>query len=115
MATTALIVDHGLQPRSATVTRAAAPRRFAGMCGRARCPVQVGAAGGRERRRAAPATRHWRSTTARWPVLLAQLDSQAETVLWGLAWFGARSIARPGAGAAGNFLASFYAACRELG
>jgi tRNA(Ile)-lysidine synthase len=94
--TTALIVDHGLQPGSAAV--AATAQRHAGQLGcvdaQVLC-VQVGAEGGPEaaarnaRYRALADARHDR------PVLLAHtLDDQAETVLLGLGrGSGARSMA----------------------
>jgi tRNA(Ile)-lysidine synthase len=123
--TTALIVDHGLQPGSAAV--AATAQRHAGQLGcvdaHILC-VQVGAGGGPEaaarsaRYRALADARHDR------PVLLAHtLDDQAETVLLGLGrGSGARSMAgmqpydwpwcRPLLGIRRE---TTHAACAELG
>jgi tRNA(Ile)-lysidine synthase len=94
--TTALIVDHGLQPGSAAVAAAAKQQAETLGCVEAHilC-VEVDGEGGPEasardaRYRALVEARHG------WPVLLAHtLDDQAETVLLGLGrGSGARSIA----------------------
>ena len=123
--TTALIVDHGLQPGSAAV--AATAQRQAEQLGCVEAQVfsvQVGVAGGPEgaarnaRYQALADACHGR------PVLLAHtLDDQAETVLLGLGrGSGARSIAgmrpfdppwcRP---LLGVRRATTHAACAELG
>lgn len=122
--TTALIVDHGLQPGSATVAETARIQAISLGCVDARvlC-VQVGAAGGREA--AARSARYSALEEHRdGPVLLAHtLDDQAETVLLGLGrGSGARSIAgmrpydppwcRPLLGVRRSVT---HAACRELG
>lgn len=94
--TTALIVDHGLQPESARVAATARDQALAlGCVGAQVLCVDVGAAGGPE---AAARTARYRALgEARRgaPVLLAHtLDDQAETVLLGLGrGSGARSIA----------------------
>ena len=94
--TTALIVDHGLQPGSAAVAETARRQALALGCADARVlPVDVGSDGGPEA--AARAARYVALDTARAgaPVLLAHtLDDQAETVLLGLGrGSGPRSIA----------------------
>ncbi|WP_144206557.1 tRNA lysidine(34) synthetase TilS [Mycobacterium tilburgii] len=125
--TTALIVDHGLQPESATVAYTARDQAIALGCVAAQViTVQVGPtgpAGGPEA--AARTARYAALRGARCgPVLLAHtLDDQAETVLLGLGrGSGARSIAgmcphdppwcRP---LLGVRRATTHAACRELG
>ncbi len=123
--TTALIVDHGLQPDSAAV--AATAQRQAEQVGcvdaQVLC-VQVGGEGGPEA--AARSARYRALSAARddRPVLLAHtLDDQAETVLLGLGrGSGARSIAgmrsydppwcRPLLGVRRE---TTHAACAELG
>ena len=122
--TTALIVDHGLQPESAAVAETARTHAIALGCVDAQviC-VRVGNDGGPEA--AARAARYAAlSTYRRGPVLLAHtLDDQAETVLLGLGrGSGARSIAgmrphdppwcRP---LLGVRRATTHAACGELG
>jgi tRNA(Ile)-lysidine synthase len=122
--TTALIVDHGLQPESAAVAETARDQAIALGCVDAQviC-VQVGNDGGPEA--AARAARYAALGAYRLgPVLLAHtLDDQAETVLLGLGrGSGARSIAgmrphdppwcRP---LLGVRRATTHAACRELG
>ncbi len=123
--TTALIVDHGLQPESAQVARTAREQALALGCVDAQvlC-VTVGTAGGPEA--AARAARYEVLGGARGdaPVLLAHtLDDQAETVLLGLGrGSGARSIAgmrphdppwlRP---LLGTRRGVTHAACDELG
>jgi tRNA(Ile)-lysidine synthase len=122
--TTALIVDHGLQPGSATVAETARTQAVALGCVDAQvlC-VNVGNNGGPEA--AARAARYSVLGAYRdGPVLLAHtLDDQAETVLLGLGrGSGARSIAgmrphdppwcRP---LLGVRRAVTHAACRELG
>jgi len=123
--TTALIVDHGLQPDSDLVAAAAAEQSRALGCVRAEVlRVQVGHGGGPE---AAARTARYRALDgARLgaPVLLGHtLDDQAETVLMGLGrGSGARSIAgmrpsdppwyRP---LLGHRRALTRAACAELG
>ncbi|AFM19429.1 tRNA(Ile)-lysidine synthetase [Mycolicibacterium chubuense NBB4] len=123
--TTALIVDHGLQPGSAAVAAAAREHALAVGCVAVQViRVQVGAEGGPE---AAARTARYRALEqARGgvPVLLAHtLDDQAETVLLGLGrGSGARSIAgmrpvdppwyRP---LLGVRRALTHAACGELG
>ncbi|OBJ47214.1 tRNA lysidine(34) synthetase TilS [Mycobacterium sp. 1423905.2] len=93
--TTALIVDHGLQPDSLAVAETAREQALRLGCVEAQVlPVQVGAAGGPEA--AARTARYAALKTARTgPVLLGHtLDDQAETVLLGLGrGSGARSIA----------------------
>lgn len=94
--TTALIVDHGLQPGSAQVAETARQQAVELGCAAALIlPVRVGTAGGPEA--AARSARYAALQTARGadPVLLAHtLDDQAETVLLGLGrGSGARSIA----------------------
>lgn len=94
--TTALIVDHGLQPDSAAVARAARAQalRLGCVAAQVLC-VDVGTAGGPEA--AARTARYTALDAARAgaPVLLGHtLDDQAETVLLGLGrGSGARSIA----------------------
>jgi len=94
--TTALIVDHGLQPDSAAVAATAREQALGLGCTDARViPVVVGAAGGPE---AAARTARYRALDLARdgaPVLLGHtLDDQAETVLLGLGrGSGARSIA----------------------
>lgn len=94
--TTALIVDHGLQPESAAVAEAARRQAEDLGCVQARVlRVQVGSQGGPE---AAARTARYRALDAargQAPVLLGHtLDDQAETVLLGLGrGSGARSIA----------------------
>lgn len=84
--TTALIVDHGLQPGSADVARTAREQAHdLGCVGAQVLAVQVGRDGGPEA--AARTARYAALDTARGgaPVLLAHtLDDQAETVLLGL-------------------------------
>ncbi len=99
--TSALIVDHGLQPGSAAVAETARRQAMDVGCVAAQIlRVRVGAAGGPEA--AARAARYAALQGARdgAPVLLAHtLDDQAETVLLGLGrGSGPRSIAgmRPG-------------------
>ncbi|MDN4521315.1 tRNA lysidine(34) synthetase TilS [Mycolicibacterium austroafricanum] len=94
--TTALIVDHGLQPGSARVAATARDQAMAlGCVGAQVLCVEVGVGGGPEA--AARAARYRALEEARRgaPVLLAHtLDDQAETVLLGLGrGSGARSIA----------------------
>lgn len=94
--TTALIVDHGLQPGSERVAAVAREQALGLGCAAARVlTVQVGADGGPEA--AARRARYAALEAARDgdPVLLAHtLDDQAETVLLGLGrGSGARSIA----------------------
>jgi tRNA(Ile)-lysidine synthase len=93
--TTALIVDHGLQPDSATIAENARAQAISLGCVQARVlRVKVGGAGGPEA--AARAVRYAALDSHRdGPVLLAHtLDDQAETVLLGLGrGSGARSIA----------------------
>ncbi|WP_299556545.1 tRNA lysidine(34) synthetase TilS [uncultured Mycolicibacterium sp.] len=94
--TTALIVDHRLQPDSAAVAEAARRHALSLGCVAAQViPVEVGDAGGPEA--AARAARYAALRDARGgaPVLLAHtLDDQAETVLLGLGrGSGARSLA----------------------
>ncbi|WP_313676020.1 tRNA lysidine(34) synthetase TilS [Mycolicibacterium sp.] len=94
--TTALIVDHALQPGSAEVAEAARRQAVEVGCVAARVlAVRVGAAGGPE---AAARTARYAaldSARATAPVLLAHtLDDQAETVLLGLGrGSGPRSLA----------------------
>lgn len=123
--TTALIVDHGLQPGSEAVAQTAKRQAMTLGCVAARVVrVQVGSAGGPEA--AARNARYAALDAARAgaPVLLAHtLDDQAETVLLGLGrGSGARSIAgmrpcdppwyRP---LLGVRRAATVAACAELG
>ena len=94
--TTALIVDHGLQPGSQAVAETARLQAYALGCVAAQgLRVEVGTDGGPEA--AARAARYGALESARSdaPVLLAHtLDDQAETVLLGLGrGSGARSIA----------------------
>jgi tRNA(Ile)-lysidine synthase len=94
--TTALIVDHGLQPGSESVAATARAQALDLGCVRAEIlRVQVGSTGGPEA--AARAARYAALDAARHgaPVLLGHtLDDQAETVLLGLGrGSGARSIA----------------------
>jgi tRNA(Ile)-lysidine synthase len=94
--TTALIVDHGLQPESATVAAVARDQALGLGCVDAHVlRVEVGSSGGPE---AAARTARYASLDAARdgrPVLVAHtLDDQAETVLLGLGrGSGARSIA----------------------
>ncbi|OBK46940.1 tRNA lysidine(34) synthetase TilS [Mycobacterium sp. 1081908.1] len=122
--TTAVIVDHGLQPGSATVAETARKQALALGCVDAQvlC-VQVGEDGGPE---AAARTARYAALSASGdgPVLLAHtLDDQAETVLLGLGrGSGGRSIAgmrphdppwcRPLLGVRRSVT---HAACAELG
>lgn len=123
--TTALIVDHGLQPGSAQVAQTACRQALDLGCVAARVlPVDVGTEGGPEA--AARTARYAALDAARAdaPVLLAHtLDDQAETVLLGLGrGSGARSIAgmrtcdppwyRP---LLGERRSATLAACAELG
>lgn len=123
--TTALIVDHGLQPGSDAVARTARQQALVLGCVAAQVlPVQVGSTGGPEA--AARAARYAVLDVAREgaPVLLGHtLDDQAETVLLGLGrGSGPRSIAgmrpadppwyRP---LLGVRRATTGAACAELG
>jgi tRNA(Ile)-lysidine synthase len=123
--TTALIVDHRLQPGSAAVAATARELAFALGCVDAQIlSVDVGSEGGLE---AAARTARYRALDAARsgaPVLLAHtLDDQAETVLLGLGrGSGARSIAgmRPhdppwGRPLLGIRRAVTHAACGELG
>ncbi|MDT5223846.1 MAG: tRNA(Ile)-lysidine synthase [Mycobacterium sp.] len=93
--TTALIVDHGLQPDSAAIAESARAQAISLGCVQARVlRVEVGGTGGPEA--AARAARYDALDSHRdGPVLLAHtLDDQAETVLLGLGrGSGARSIA----------------------
>ncbi|TDH56302.1 tRNA lysidine(34) synthetase TilS [Mycobacterium eburneum] len=94
--TTALVVDHGLQPDSADVAATATDQAVALGCADARVlRVRVGTDGGPEA--AARAARYRALDAARGndPVLLGHtLDDQAETVLLGLGrGSGARSLA----------------------
>lgn len=94
--TTALIVDHGLQPGSAAAAQTAQRQALAlGCVGAEIIPVTVGTAGGPEA--AARSARYAALETARAgaPVLIGHtLDDQAETVLLGLGrGSGPRSIA----------------------
>jgi tRNA(Ile)-lysidine synthase len=123
--TTALIVDHGLQPDSAAVTETARGQALRLGCTDARVlRVDVGTSGGPE---AAARTARYDALRAEHrgaPVLLAHtLDDQAETVLLGLGrGSGPRSIAgmrvcdppwyRPLLGVP---RAATVAACAELG
>lgn len=123
--TTALIVDHGLQPGSAAVADIARTLALALGCVEARVlRVEVGSSGGPE---AAARTARYASLEAARegrPVLIAHtLDDQAETVLLGLGrGSGARSIAgmrpsdppwcRPLLGVRRTVT---HAACEELG
>jgi tRNA(Ile)-lysidine synthase len=123
--TTALIVDHGLQPDSAAVAATARDRALAlGCAGATVLRVEVGSAGGPEA--AARTARYAALDEARdgVPVLIAHtLDDQAETVLLGLGrGSGARSIAgmRPhdppwGRPLLGIRRAETLGACAELG
>lgn len=126
-ATTALIVDHGLQPESAAVAEAARAQAIALGCVAAQViRVQVGPSGPAGGPEAAARTARYGALSAarRGSVLLAHtLDDQAETVLLGLGrGSGARSIAgmrphdppwcRP---LLGVRRATTHAACRELG
>ncbi|ORB89834.1 tRNA lysidine(34) synthetase TilS [Mycobacterium persicum] len=122
--TTALIVDHGLQPDSASVAETARAQAISLGCRDVEVVcVQVGTDGGLEA--AARAARYAALEARRdGPVLLAHtLDDQAETVLLGLGrGSGPRSIAgmrpydppwcRPLLGVRRNVT---HAACRELG
>ncbi|MDD4868156.1 MAG: tRNA lysidine(34) synthetase TilS [Mycobacterium sp.] len=123
-ATTALIVDHGLQPDSAAVAETARSQAASLGCVAAQVVrVQVGNAGGPEA--AARAARYAALSAHRdGPVLLGHtLDDQAETVLLGLGrGSGGRSLAgmrpydspwcRPLLGVRRRVT---HAACRELG
>lgn len=123
--TTALIVDHGLQPGSHTVAETARQQAIDLGCTEARVlRVQVGTDGGPEA--AARAARYAALDTARGgaPVLLAHtLDDQAETVLLGLGrGSGARAIAGMRAGdppwyrpLLGLRRSRAHAVCAELG
>ncbi|MCB1287566.1 MAG: tRNA lysidine(34) synthetase TilS [Mycobacterium sp.] len=123
--TTALIVDHGLQPGSDAVAQTARRQALDLGCATARVlRVEVGSRGGPEA--AARSARYGALEAAREgaPVLLAHtLDDQAETVLLGLGrGSGPRSIAgmrdcdppwyRP---LLGVRRATTHAACAELG
>lgn len=126
-ATTALIVDHGLQPDSAAVAETARAQALALGCVAAQViRVEVGPAGPAGGPEAAARAARYAALSAarRGPVLLAHtLDDQAETVLLGLGrGSGARSIAgmrphdppwlRP---LLGVRRAITHAACQELG
>ncbi|MFP1153536.1 tRNA lysidine(34) synthetase TilS [Mycobacterium sherrisii] len=126
-ATTALIVDHGLQAESAAVAETARAQAIALGCVAAQViPVDVGPAGPAGGPEAAARTARYGALRAArcGPVLLAHtLDDQAETVLLGLGrGSGPRSIAgmrphdppwcRP---LLGIRRATTHAACRELG
>lgn len=123
--TTALIVDHGLQPESAGVAATARDRARQLGCADAQIlVVRVGTRGGPEA--AARAARYTALDAARAgaPVLLAHtLDDQAETVLMGLGrGSGPRSLAGMRAGDPPWFRpllerrrADTEAACAELG
>lgn len=124
-ATTALIVDHGLQPDSAEIAARARQQALDLGCVEARVlAVTVGSAGGPEA--AARSARYAALDAARGeaPVLLGHtLDDQAETVLLGLGrGSGARSLAgmRPfhapwGRPLLGIRRADTERACAELG
>ncbi len=122
--TTAVIVDHGLQPDSAAVAETARAQAMSLGCVAAQIVrVHVGSEGGPEA--AARAARYAAlSAYHAGPVLLGHtLDDQAETVLLGLGrGSGVRSIAgmRPydspwGRPLLGVRRAVTHAACRELG
>ncbi|OBK20953.1 tRNA lysidine(34) synthetase TilS [Mycobacterium asiaticum] len=122
--TTALIVDHGLQPESAVIAENARTQAISLGCVDAKViRVEVGADGGPEA--AARAARYSALAAHReGPVLLGHtLDDQAETVLLGLGrGSGARSIAgmRPFDSPWGRPLLAVrrdltHAACAELG
>ncbi len=94
--TTALIVDHGLQPDSAAIAQNAARQALELGCVAARVlPVQVGTTGGPEAAARTARDAALADARAGAPVLLAHtLDDQAETVLLGLGrGSGPRSIA----------------------
>ncbi|OBF86774.1 tRNA lysidine(34) synthetase TilS [Mycobacterium sp. 852002-51163_SCH5372311] len=125
--TTAVVVDHGLQPDSAAVAETARSQAVALGCGAAQVVcVQVDNPSGRGGPEAAARAARYAALNA-WrggPVLLAHtLDDQAETVLLGLGrGSGARSIAgmrpydppwcRPLLGVRRSVT---HAACQELG
>ena len=94
--TTALIVDHGLQPESAAVAEQAQRQAIAVGCADAHVlRVDVGSAGGPEAAARDARYAALESARAGAPVLLAHtLDDQAETVLLGLGrGSGPRSLA----------------------
>lgn len=124
-ATTALIVDHGLQAGSAAVADTARRHAIALGCVEARVlRIEVGKQGGPEAAARAARYTALREASADAPVLLGHtLDDQAETVLLGLGrGSGARSLAgmrshqppwcRP---LLGVRRAVTHAACDELG
>jgi tRNA(Ile)-lysidine synthase len=123
--TTALIVDHGLQPGSAAVAQTARQAAVNLGCADARVlPVVVGRRGGPEAAARAARYEALKEASGGAPVLLGHtLDDQAETVLLGLGrGSGARSLAgmrahqppwcRP---LLGLRRAVTHAACDELG
>lgn len=123
--TTALIVDHGLQPESAAVAEQAQRQAIAVGCADAHVlRVDVGSAGGPEAAARDARYAALESARAGAPVLLAHtLDDQAETVLLGLGrGSGPRSLAgmrayddpwcRP---LLGQRRSTTEAACAELG
>jgi tRNA(Ile)-lysidine synthase len=123
--TTALIVDHGLQPDSASVAETARQAAVNLGCADARVlPVVVGRRGGPEAAARAARYEALKEASGGAPVLLGHtLDDQAETVLLGLGrGSGARSLAgmrahqppwcRP---LLGLRRAVTHAACDELG
>jgi tRNA(Ile)-lysidine synthase len=123
--TTALIVDHGLQPDSAAVAeQARAQAMELGCIGAQVIQVHVGSVGGPEGAARSARYRSLESARDGAPVLLAHtLDDQAETVLLGLGrGSGARSLAGMRAYDApwcrpllGVRRASTVAVCAELG
>jgi tRNA(Ile)-lysidine synthase len=123
--TTALIVDHGLQPNSAAVAERARAQAAELGCVEAQViRIEVGSAGGPEGAARTARYRALESARDGAPVLLAHtLDDQAETVLLGLGrGSGARSLAGMRAYDApwcrpllGIRRAMTVAACDELG